>query len=71
MGHRGEKPTTNRLSYDMAITYLTCTTYRIFNGLPSDIKGLMNEKAQFKIALKRYLNTLTFYSVDEYLLCRK
>jgi hypothetical protein len=25
---------------------------RIFNGLPSDLKGLMNEKAQFKIALK-------------------
>jgi hypothetical protein len=25
---------------------------RIFNGLPSDLKGLMKEKAQFKIALK-------------------
>jgi hypothetical protein len=44
---------------------------RIFKGLPSDLKGLMNEKAQFKIALKRNLNTYSFYSVDEYLLCRK
>jgi hypothetical protein len=44
---------------------------RIFNGLPSDLKGLMNVKAKFKIALKWYLNTHSFYSVDEYLLCRK
>jgi hypothetical protein len=43
----------------------------IFNGLPFDLKGLMNEKAQFKIALKQYLSTHSFYSVDEYLLCRK
>jgi hypothetical protein len=44
---------------------------KIFNNLPSDLKGLMNEKTQFKIALKRYLNTHSFYSVDENLLCRK
>jgi hypothetical protein len=43
----------------------------IFNGLPSDLKGLMNEKAQFKIALKQYLKTHSFHSVDEYLLCGK
>jgi hypothetical protein len=29
-------------------------------------KSLMNEKAQFKIPLKRYLNTHSFYSVDEF-----
>jgi hypothetical protein len=29
----------------------------------------MNEKAQFKIALKQYFNS--FYSVDEYLLSKK
>jgi hypothetical protein len=28
----------------------------------------MNEKAQFKVALKRYLNTHSVYSVDEFLL---
>jgi hypothetical protein len=36
---------------------------KIFNSLPSDLKILMNEKAQFKIALKRYSNTHSFYSV--------
>jgi hypothetical protein len=28
---------------------------------------LMNEKVEFKVALKRYLNTHSFYSVDEFL----
>jgi hypothetical protein len=28
----------------------------------------MNEKAKFKIALKQYLNTHSFYSVYEFLL---
>jgi len=27
----------------------------------------MNKKAQFKVALKRYLNTHSFYSVEEFL----
>jgi hypothetical protein len=31
----------------------------------------MNEKAQFKVALKRHLNTHSFNSADEYLLSRK
>jgi hypothetical protein len=31
----------------------------------------MNGKAQFKIALKLYLNTHTFYSVDEYIFYEK
>jgi hypothetical protein len=26
----------------------------------------MNKKAQFKVALKRYLNTHSFYSVEEF-----
>jgi hypothetical protein len=35
------------------------------------ISNVMNEKALFKVALKRYWNTHSFYSVHEYLLSRK
>jgi len=28
---------------------------------------LNNEKAQFKVALRKYLNTHSFYSVDDFL----
>jgi hypothetical protein len=31
---------------------------KISNNLPSDLKSRMNEEARFKIAIKRYLNTL-------------
>jgi hypothetical protein len=43
---------------------------KIFNNLPSSLKSLKNEKAEFKVALKRYLNTHSFYSVDEFLLSK-
>jgi hypothetical protein len=43
---------------------------KILNNLPSSLKSLMNEKAEFKEALKRYLNTCSFYSVDEFLVSK-
>jgi hypothetical protein len=42
-------------------------TIKIFTNLQTDLKSLMNEKAPFKIALKRYLNTHSCYSIEEYL----
>ena len=42
---------------------------RIFNSLPRELTNLKNEKAKFKVALKRYLNTYFFYSVDAFLMC--
>jgi hypothetical protein len=39
---------------------------KLINSLPSSAKSLMNKKAQFKVALKRYLNTYCFYSVEEF-----
>jgi hypothetical protein len=42
---------------------------RIFNSLPRSLTNLKNEEAQFKVALRRYLNVLSFYSVDEFLMC--
>jgi hypothetical protein len=41
---------------------------KIFNSLPSNITTLINKQVQFKIALKRYLNTHPFYSVEEFML---
>jgi hypothetical protein len=41
------------------------------NNLPSVPRSLMNEKAQFKAALKRYVNIYSFHSVDEFLLFEK
>jgi hypothetical protein len=39
---------------------------KMFNNLQSGLKSLMNEMAKFKEALKRYLNTYSFYFVDEF-----
>jgi hypothetical protein len=37
---------------------------RIFNSLPRSLTTLGNEEAQFKVALRSYLNTHSFYSVE-------
>ena len=42
---------------------------RIFNSLPRSISNLKNEKTQFKVALKKFLNSHSFYSVDEFFTC--
>jgi hypothetical protein len=44
---------------------------KIFSNLPSGLKSLMNENIRFKIALKRDLNTHSFYCVNEYFLFNK
>jgi hypothetical protein len=42
---------------------------RIFNTLSCCLTNLKNEKAQFKVALRRYLHAHSFYSVDEFFTC--
>jgi hypothetical protein len=37
------------------------------SSLPSNLSVLINKKAQFKVALKRYLNMHSLYSVEEFL----
>jgi hypothetical protein len=39
----------------------------IFNNLPCSLNSLINKKVQCTAALKIYLNTCTFYFVDEFL----
>jgi hypothetical protein len=41
---------------------------RIFNILQYSVTNLKNEKAQFKVALRIYLNAHSCYSVDEFLI---
>jgi hypothetical protein len=40
----------------------------IFNSLPSSHTSLIHKKEQFKVALKRYLITHSFFSVDEFVM---
>jgi hypothetical protein len=48
-----------------------CAGIKIFNSLPSNLRSLMTKKIQFKVALKRYLNTHFFYYVEEFLTFEK
>jgi hypothetical protein len=43
---------------------------KIFNSLPRSLIILKNEKAKFKLALRKYLNPHSFYIVDEFFMCR-
>jgi hypothetical protein len=43
---------------------------KIFNCLPPSVTILKNGKAKFKVALRRYLYTHSFYSVDEFFMCK-
>jgi len=47
--------------------YMYCANIKIFNSLPSNLRSPMNKKAKFKVVLRRYLNTHSFYSVEELL----
>jgi len=42
-----------------------------FKGLPQNLKVHKNERATFKVALRKYLNTHFFYSGDEFFMCNK
>jgi hypothetical protein len=50
--------------------YILCRI-KFLKNLPSNLKSLMNKETWFKIVLKHYLNTHSFYCVDEYLLTKK
>jgi hypothetical protein len=61
--------TTLRLLYPQDKPGTHCTFYvgiRIFNRLRLSLISLKNEKTKFKVALRKYLNTHSFYSVDEF-----
>jgi hypothetical protein len=63
---RLHRPTANLSCLQKSAFY---SGIRIFNSLPHSLINLENEKAQFKVALRRYLNAHSFYSVDGFLMC--
>ena len=68
--------TRNKHHFHRPVANLSCfqkgTSYcgiRIFNSLPQTITNLKNKKTHFKVALKKFLNAHSFYSVDEFFTC--
>jgi len=49
--------------YQKGVYYLGI---KIFNGLPKAIKNISTKPKKFKTALKHYLLTHSFYSLDEF-----
>ena len=64
--HHLHRPVTNLSCFQKGVSY---SGIRIFNSLPRSITNLKNDKTQFKVALKKFLNTHSFYSVDELFTC--
>jgi hypothetical protein len=58
------RPTANLSCFQKSVHY---AGIKIINSLPSYLRSLMIKKAQFKVLLKRYLNTHSSYSVTEFL----
>jgi hypothetical protein len=63
--------------YNIKLSNLSCflqsTFYAgitIYNGLPPSLTILKNDKAKFKTALRKHLNTHSFYYVDEFFMCK-
>ena len=64
--HNLHRPVANLSCFQKGASY---SGIRIFNSLPRSITNLKNEKTQFKVALKMFLNAHSFYSVDEFFKC--
>jgi hypothetical protein len=67
--------TRNKNQLHRPIANLSCfqksayyASIKIFSSLPSNVTTFIDKPAQFKVALKKYLITHFFYSVDEFIL---
>jgi hypothetical protein len=56
------RPIANLSSYQRGVYY---SGIKLFNSLPINIINLKNDKKQFRIVLRSYLQTHYFYSVEE------
>jgi hypothetical protein len=57
-------PQANLTTYQKGVYY---SGIIIFNNLPLQIKNIAGNQKKFKIALKNFLNTYSFYTMEEYL----
>jgi len=64
--HHFHRPVANLSWFQKGASY---SGIRIFNSLPRSITNLKNEKTHFTVALKKFLNSRSFYSVNEFLIC--
>ena len=60
------RPVANLSCFQKVASY---SGIRIFNSLPRSVTNFKNEKTQFKVALKKFLNSHSFYAVDEVFTC--
>jgi hypothetical protein len=65
--HHLQRPNVNLSCFQKSTFY---AGIKIFNGLPSGVTILKNDKAKFEAALRKYLNTHFLYSVDEFFICK-
>jgi len=54
----------------VAVVKTECLAYysgiKVFNNLPSEIKNVAGNQKKFKIVLKIFLYTFSFYTLEEY-----
>jgi hypothetical protein len=63
--HHLHRPVANLTCFQKSAYY---SGIKIFNNPPASLRNVMKEKVKFKVVLKQYLNTHSFYSIDEFLL---
>jgi hypothetical protein len=64
--HHLHRPNANISCFQKSTFY---AGIKIFSNLTPGVTILKNDKAKFKAALGKYLNTHSVYSLDEYLVC--
>ena len=56
-------PQTTLAMYQKGVYY---SGIKVFNGLPRALKDISSKPDKFKIALRKFLQTCLFYSLDEF-----
>ena len=63
--HHLDRPNANLSCFQKQ--YILCWHQNCKQFLPHSLRICKNDKAKFKVALRKYINTHSFYSLDEFL----